>query len=670
MVSGPSSFVPDGSREPALDGLRALSVIAVLLYHQPVSWLPGGFLGVSTFFTLSGFLITRLLLAELATRDTIRLGRFAARRLRRLTPAAVTVALSAVAIWALTGRDLPRGDVPASITYTSNWWLLHVGQGYSTLFGVASPVQHYWSLAIEEQFYLLFPLVALGLHRLWNGRASRIAASIAGLTTASFVLAALLPDDTSYYATPARMGEILVGSLLAVAASQPAPLLRIVRLLDRRAGQAVGPVALGILAVLWTTTELSNPSLFPWLTLLNTLATAALVAEAMYGRGLRRQLGRPSLAAIGRVSYSLYLVHWPIYLLFTPTTPMSSATVLFCRVSVSAALAVALYWFVEEPVRTGRRWRRHVLPVSLGGLVTATLVLTVVAVGPPRSAAVDERAIAAERQALLSFDTTAVSAPPTTVAPVGAGVADALTPAATRPGPAEPSPSTTTAPALSRVLFVGDSTSWSLSLGVADAMKADGVEVRAFPAVGCGIGGATPIRYLNLPTSTDQACQRWFDELPTVIERYRPDVVLVAGGVADLSDRQLPDSNWSHIGEPAFDEWLQSRMHAAVDVLSAGGARIGWTTLPHLFVLPNPGFTGPPPFTENEPARADRYNELIAATTAGDDRVEIVDLAGFLRSRAGGEFAEGLRPDGVHIDTREFPDIAAFLAAAATDLTT
>ena len=150
-----------------------------------------------------------------------------------------------------------------------------------------------------------------------------------------------------------------------------------------------------------------------------------------------------------------------------------------------------------------------------------------------------------------------------------------------------------------------------------------------------------------------------------MIRRFDPDVVVVVGGVADLSDREVPELGWTHIGNPPYDAWLTDRMHRTADLLTAGGARIVWATLPHLFVLPNPGFTGEPPFVENEPARAERYNELIESVAAADDRVSALDFAGFLSARPGGEFAPGLRPDGVHIDSRNFPDVAAFFVEAA-----
>ena len=664
-------------REPALDGLRALCVVAVALYHLPVAWLPGGFLAVSTFFTLSGFLITRLVLAELTSTGRIRAVRFTMRRLRRLMPAAAVVALLSAAAWSATGRSIPSGDTSAALGYVSNWWHLGTGQGYGELFRSPSPFQHYWSLAIEEQFYLAFPLLALGLYRVSGRRLGGLAIGVAVATAGSFVLAATSSFDTAYYGTHTRAAEILVGSLLAVLLSSA----RVTHVVARVAAGPVGTVTgfLGVTAllVLWASTRLASSWLFPWGTLATAVASSVVVVECLHGRGVRRLLARRPAAALGRVSYGIYLIHWPLFLLTAPgalEVPEPVRTVV--RLVSTVALATALAHLVEQPVRTGRRWPAGRLPVALAGLSAAAIVVAAVAAPPPADL-IDGGEIAAARSRLLTMEPVAASTPSgaqESSADPSASGAPARRPAAGTPsgagsGESAGPPLATAAPVvagpLQRVLFVGDSTSWSLSLGVAEQLALDDVDVSAFPAVGCGIGGATPISYLSQPVTTSASCDEWFQQLPEVIRRFDPDVVVVVGGVADLSDREVPELGWTHIGNPPYDAWLTDRMHRTADLLTAGGARIVWATLPHLFVLPNPGFTGEPPFVENEPARAERYNELIESVAAADDRVSALDFAGFLSARPGGEFAPGLRPDGVHIDSRNFPDVAAFFVEAA-----
>ncbi|HEY6532107.1 MAG TPA: acyltransferase, partial [Acidimicrobiales bacterium] len=205
---------------PGLDGLRGLAVIGVLLFHGGFTWAKGGFLGVSTFFTLSGFLITNLLVREWDSTDAIRLGRFWVRRFRRLLPAAlIAIALIGLIWWRIgTPEQLAtlRADMLAALGYVANWRFFSAGTSYADLFSAPSPLQHFWSLAIEEQFYVIFPLVVLGLMRLGGRRV--LTAVLVAATLASVVLELALGGniDRVYYGTDTRAAELLLGALLAV----------------------------------------------------------------------------------------------------------------------------------------------------------------------------------------------------------------------------------------------------------------------------------------------------------------------------------------------------------------------------------------------------------------------------------------------------------------------
>ncbi|HEX7096949.1 MAG TPA: acyltransferase, partial [Acidimicrobiales bacterium] len=224
-TAAPAPDTPTGlgapmPRLPALDGLRGVAVIGVLFFHGGFSWATGGFLGVSTFFTLSGFLITNLLVREHDRTQTIRLRAFWSRRFRRLLPAA----LAALVLIALYGQvyaspeqlqDL-RGDALAALAYVANWRLLFEGKSYGDLFSAPSPVQHFWSLSIEEQFYVLFPILVyvslrVGGRRLLTG--VLVAAAAASVAT-SFALSGSV--DHVYYGTDTRAFELLAGALFAV----------------------------------------------------------------------------------------------------------------------------------------------------------------------------------------------------------------------------------------------------------------------------------------------------------------------------------------------------------------------------------------------------------------------------------------------------------------------
>ena len=244
--------------EPALDGMRALAVIAVLLYHGHVSWMQGGFLGVDVFFVLSGFLITSLLLAEWNGRGAIDLRAFWLRRCRRLLPAMLVVvaAVSAYAAVLATRDELDelRADTLATLGYAANWRAIAVGDQYGDLFSVPSPLQHTWSLAIEEQWYLLWPLVLLGLLFAARRHAAIPLAAIGTMVLGSTVLMAWVYDPAdlarSYYGTDTRCQSLLVGAGLAL----------VVR--HVRVGRWIPVFAIAALAWLWTTTPLEATWLY------------------------------------------------------------------------------------------------------------------------------------------------------------------------------------------------------------------------------------------------------------------------------------------------------------------------------------------------------------------------------------------------------------------------
>ncbi len=216
-------IVPALGYRPGLDGLRAFAVVAVILYHGDVSWARGGFLGVDVFFVLSGFLITSLLLTEHGATGRVDLGRFWSRRARRLLPALFGVLLG-VALYAATwghptelGRI--RGDGIASLLYVSNWRFVLDGSSYFSLFQAPSPLAHTWSLAIEEQWYLLWPLVLLGLLRVLKVRLNLVALTCGALAAGSAVLMAALfhsgaDPSRAYYGTDTRAQALLIGAAL------------------------------------------------------------------------------------------------------------------------------------------------------------------------------------------------------------------------------------------------------------------------------------------------------------------------------------------------------------------------------------------------------------------------------------------------------------------------
>jgi hypothetical protein len=212
------------------------------------------------------------------------------------------------------------------------------------------------------------------------------------------------------------------------------------------------------------------------------------------------------------------------------------------------------------------------------------------------------------------------------------------------------------------MFMVGDSQSWVLASGL-DPWESDfGVIVQPSPGVGCGIGGNTPIRYLGLEQDARAGCTQWRAALRPIADKFRPNVTIIVGGAADLSDRVLPGtSTWSQIGEPDYDDWLKKEFADFVDSIHIPGTPIIWFSTPDINPPYVVGETGIPPFVEADPERTRRYNELIAEYAAGDERVVFADFAQAVKAHPGGQFESKMRPDGAHIDLAQAPELVLWI---------
>ena len=340
---------------PALDGIRGMAVIGVLLFHGGFTWAKGGFLGVSTFFTLSGFLITNILVREFEGSRAIDLLRFWGRRLRRLMPAALAAIALIGLVWWRIGSPAQlsslRGDMLSSVGYVANWRLWTSGVSYGSLFSQPTPFQHFWSLAIEEQFYLVFPIVALVLMRFGGRRLLATACGAVAITSIVLMWLQRSDFDRIYYGTDTRVAELLFGVLLALwwsgrkrntttATSNEA-------LFD-----VMGFAAVVAVLIAWFTVGEASPGLAKGgLPLYAALSTIVIYVGTRAGI-FSKIFATSGMSWAGLLSYGLYLYHWPIFLLLSPDrTGLSLAQLFVVRMAVTITVALVSYFLLEMPVR-------------------------------------------------------------------------------------------------------------------------------------------------------------------------------------------------------------------------------------------------------------------------------------------------------------------------------
>jgi peptidoglycan/LPS O-acetylase OafA/YrhL len=361
----PRQDAPRLSYRPGLDGVRAVAVTGVVLYHAGVSWMPGGFLGVDVFFVLSGYLITSLLLAERGRTGRVNLKRFWGGRARRLLPAlALVVLFSLIAASTIARDDLARtrGDAIASAVFMTNWDLILQSHSYFNAFGRPSLLQHLWSLAVEEQFYLVWPLLLVGGLK-WLGERRMFALTALGAIASAVAMWALYDPDRDpsrvYYGTDTRSSTLLVGALLAFA--WPAARMRAeVSPRARSVLDGIGVAALlGVIAVFWRVSDYE-----PWLYrggfLLVAVCAGVLVGVVSHPAArLGDALGWAPLRWVGKRSYGIYLWHWPVMELTRARidVPWHGPLLVVAQVAVTVALAALSYRYVEMPVRTGTAQR-------------------------------------------------------------------------------------------------------------------------------------------------------------------------------------------------------------------------------------------------------------------------------------------------------------------------
>ena len=594
----PSATIP---HLPALDGLRGLAVLGVLLFHAN-KLLIGGYLGVDLFFVLSGYLITSILIAEYGASAKLDLSRFWVRRARRLFPALLSL-MPAIALYArfiakpeeLSGL---RRDGLATLAYVANWRAIFAQRSYWDLFAAPSPLEHTWSLAIEEQFYVLWPLIVLGVFRVTKG--NRRALLVVCVALAALSAAAMLwlydPANTSraYLGTDTRGASILLGAALATVLSPSRPLedLRLVRVLD-----VLGLAASVGLAVAWLRLEGQSPFLYHggfWLT---ELAVLVLIACAVQDRRslVARVLAFPPFVWAGLISYGMYLWHWPIFaVLSEERVHWTGWRLTLLRFAVTLAVAFVSYHVLEQPIRkrgVARPWL--VVPSAITAALLCIVLSTRARWAPPE-----------DLRGLPSADSVRAS----TV----------------------------------RVLVVGDSVAEALGRRL-HAVQAHEDAVVAERGVGdCSIlEGVVPTRSLtDVPHSGGNCGAKWASD----VAELHPDVTLVVLGGGFFARVQIGDK-WERPCESGWHDAYLAELVALLRGIVPEGGRPIVVRAPY----PVGAWRSAPGVLE----RVDCFNATLDEAVAAVPGVTSLDLQGYLCP--GGECAlvsEGatIRPDGMHFD--------------------
>jgi peptidoglycan/LPS O-acetylase OafA/YrhL len=610
---------------PGLDGLRGIAVIAVVLFHGGVVWASGGFLGVEVFFVLSGFLITSLLVRERQEQGRIRLRAFWARRARRLLPALFVLVIVIGIYYAVAGPSaaVPGfwGDGLSALFYFSNWHQIAVGTSYFASSGPVSPFQHTWSLSIEEQFYVLWPLIVFGVFGfvVARGRSRSLvgplrlllAVTLAGLLAAAIEMGVLFNGghglDRVYYGTDTRATGLLAGAALALwlairrqEESGVLPSGRRTVALSRASGVLLGAVLLVMYLA-------DGPSgwLYPYGFLLLDAATACLIAAVVLrpGTWANRVLRLPPLQAIGQISYGVYLWHFPLFLwLTTSSTGLSGAHLLMFRVGVTFLVSAASYVFVEQPIR---RRRLPVIQVRRLAPIAAATALAAVFLGSSVSALPTGLPAAAKLPAppanlqgsdpactMQLTDTPAYGVAPV---PVAREAQFEYTSLGRHQLTWSGSGSKTfqTCPP-KRILFIGDSISFTLGVPMLDDEQRYGVEVADAANLGCAFATRGELNLNGNWERPEAGCRDALGTWAADVRSFQPDEVVVEMGYRDEFD-WMWNGQSEHLGDRSFDDYEQAQIERYVDVLGRSGTKILFLTVP---------FTHPPDQADGSPAPA------------------------------------------------------------------
>ncbi|MFV0318241.1 MAG: acyltransferase family protein [Microthrixaceae bacterium] len=634
----------------SLDGLRAIAVAAVVVYHIDDRVLPGGFLGVDVFFVLSGYLITTLLVSEHRRSGGIALREFWKRRARRLWAAAwvVLAAVGLLGLWNVWGADrqaLLAGDIFAAVAHIENYWLLGHG-GYLGQYAAPSPVRHFWSLAVEEQFYLVWPLVMIG-GLLAVRRFGRTAMWIllGGLGAISLTVGLLVTPERAYLGTVPRAIALIVGAALAwwwsstpLAAPRCGPLRRAVAVW---AGLGTVVLVVGLFTLSPNDAVLARGG---FLTV--AVASAGVTGLAVIPGPTARWLAAPMLVWIGRRSYGIYLIHWPLIVAMGPGRP--SWLVALVVIPMTIAIAAALHALVEVPL-IERRWKPSMLYLGTASLAFVICLSLLVAL--PQTTPTQEVADSLERVADpgvapngtsgsgsgRSTTTTTICIPTVVAGAVQerSGVTSGFDPDTVTE---LDDPSTEACAEQIDVLVVGDSTGRGFSNGLV-GLGDPNLRVWDRTELGCSLGG--------------EECADWRTTWAAAVAEVDPDlVVLYANPVIDL--KGVDDADFE---SDAGEIQRTLALVEASEVLTDSGAALLLVTPPAPRAPEGLFFCdGRRSGTGCDPDVVEAWGETVDKV-AEETGASVLDVAGFLESIGD---SKATRPDGMHFAGGSLHELATW----------
>jgi len=601
--------------EPSLDGIRAFSVIAVMLYHANIAWLPGGFLGVEVFFVVSGFLISSLLIEERESAQRIDLKQFWIRRARRLLPALVVMLAATavcVAFYATDSAPDFRRDVLPSLGYFSNWWQIFAVD--TPYFAASSlPVlRHLWSLAVEEQWYLVWPLLFAFIFGAKWMRPKISGALLVVCSAAIMTMTALrfVQDDETrtnflYLSTLTRSSGLLLGAAVAML-WRPWRKNSLPRWWRSSVADAFAVASIAVIGVLMATVHVADARLYQGGLAVTTIASAVIIAVVMRPNGLfvKKFFSQELFVEIGRRSYGLYLWHWPIFVVVHARDSGN-------RLAVALALTVIInefvYQYVEIPTRQGALgnwWHNRPqlsavhrrLPVLIAAVVVASLGITGVKVV----------GIEARDLAIDTSTANVIFSVPTTVA-----TASSL--------PAASTTSTTIAKLPRKLVIVGDSQAHSLAINKPSGIEktfviADGsIDGCGIYDRGVGIGGTNGNFRRNFAN-----CVGFEKSWAKSATKAKADVALVVIGAWEVLDLKINSFTFALNSSPA-DTIFRTQMKRGIDALRATGATVALLEVACMRPVDSKGGPVPALPQRGDDTRTSHLNDLLRDIAAPED---------------------------------------------------